>query len=147
MGRFKNIEIQGLLLEDFGKIFIEALNNSINTSNLSREEAIKKVAPKFEKLLAEYEESISTLYLEKHKFDFPLIIGQLTGHRVPSRHCHTASDGITRTSKAMVSNHPTNLRLLSERLSINYLSFPAKGIVPDLSILSDLSHSFHDRKE
>lgn len=69
MGRFKNIEIKGLLIEDFGEIFIDGLNKAIKSSNISEEEALKKIAPKFDKLLSEYEENISTLYLDKHKFN------------------------------------------------------------------------------
>lgn len=69
MGRFKKLEIEGLLIEDFGRIFIDSLNEVINSSNLSEEETLKKVAPKFKELLANYEESISTFYLDKHKFN------------------------------------------------------------------------------
>lgn len=68
MGRFKNIEIQGLLIEDFGNILIESINNSIKLSGLTEEEALKKIAPKFDKLLFDYEESISSLHVEHHKF-------------------------------------------------------------------------------
>ena len=69
MGRFKNIEIQGLLIEDFGKMFVDSFNKAVKSSNLSEEEALKKIAPKFKELLSGYEESISTLYLDKHKFN------------------------------------------------------------------------------
>lgn len=68
MGRFKNIEIQGLLIDDFGKLFIESINNAIKTSDLTEEEALKKIAPKFNNLLSDYEESISSIYVENHKF-------------------------------------------------------------------------------
>lgn len=68
MGRFKNIEIKGLLIEDFGKIFVDSIDNVIKTSDLSEEEVLKKIAPKFKKLLSHYEESVSSLYVEKHKF-------------------------------------------------------------------------------
>lgn len=68
MGRFKNIEIQGLLIEDFGKILIESINDSIKTSGLTEEDALKKLAPKFDKLVSDYEESISSLHVEHHKF-------------------------------------------------------------------------------
>lgn len=68
MGRFKNIEIQGLLIEEFGKIFIESINDAIKTSNLTEDEAIKRIAPKLNKLLSNYEESISSLYVKHHKF-------------------------------------------------------------------------------
>jgi hypothetical protein len=67
LGRFKNIEIPGLLIEDFGKVLIDSLNDSSKTSGLS-EEALRKIAPKFDKLLSDYEESISSLYVEHHKF-------------------------------------------------------------------------------
>ena len=69
MGRFKNIEIQGLLIEDFGKIFTESINTAIKTSFMTEEEALKKIAPKFDKLLSEYEESTSSIYVENHKFE------------------------------------------------------------------------------
>lgn len=69
LGRFKNIEIEGLLIEDFGKIFIDSLNEAIKPSNLSEEEVLKKIAPKFKELLSNYEESISTVYLDNHKFN------------------------------------------------------------------------------
>lgn len=69
MGRFKKLEIEGLLIEDFGKIFVDSLNEVISSSNLSEEEALKKIAPKFNNLLSDYEESVSTLYLDKHKFN------------------------------------------------------------------------------
>jgi hypothetical protein len=69
MGRFKNIEIEGLLIEDFGKIFVESFNEGVKSSNLSEEETLKKIAPKFDELLTAYEEIISTLYLSHHKFN------------------------------------------------------------------------------
>lgn len=69
MGRFKNIEIKGLLFDDFGQMFIDSINDAIKSSDLSEEEALKKIAPKFKQLLSHYEESISTLYLDKHKFN------------------------------------------------------------------------------
>lgn len=68
MGRFKNIEIQGLLIDNFGKTLIDGINNAIKTSDLTEEEAFKKIAPKFKKLISDYEESISSLYVEHHKF-------------------------------------------------------------------------------
>jgi hypothetical protein len=69
MGRFRNIEIKGLLIEDFGKMFVDGFNKAIKSSELSEEEALKKIAPKFSKLLSDYEESISTLHLNYHKFN------------------------------------------------------------------------------
>lgn len=69
MGRFKNLEIQGLLVENFGEMFIDSINNAIKTSHLTEEEILKKLAPKFNKLLADYEETVSSLYLEHHKFN------------------------------------------------------------------------------
>lgn len=69
MGRFKNIEIEGLLFENFGKTFVESLNKSIKSSNLTEEEVMKKIAPKFKQLLSSYEETISSFYLENHKFN------------------------------------------------------------------------------
>lgn len=69
MGRFKNVEIQGLLFDDFGKMFVESFNSAIKSSGLSEEEALRKIAPKFKELLSDYEETISSLYLDKHKFN------------------------------------------------------------------------------
>lgn len=69
MGRFKRIEIQGLLIEDFGKTFVEAFNEAVKSSELPEEETLRKIAPKFKELLSDYEESISNLYLEMHKFN------------------------------------------------------------------------------
>jgi hypothetical protein len=88
LGRFKNIEIQGLLIEDFGKILIESINNSIKTSSLTEEEALKKIAPKFDKLLSNYEESISSLYVEHHKFklDNFLKIHVRNQHKIAKTH-------------------------------------------------------------
>lgn len=68
MGRFKNIEIRGLLIDDFDKMLFDSINKAFKTSDLTEEEALIKLAPNFEKLLADYEESISSLYVEKHKF-------------------------------------------------------------------------------
>jgi len=73
LGRFKNIEIQGLLIDDFGSIFMDGINNVIKTSELTEEEVLKKIAPKFEKLISDYEESVSSLYVEKHKFNFIVV--------------------------------------------------------------------------
>jgi hypothetical protein len=69
LGRFKNIEIEGLLIENFGKIFVDSLNRVTKSFNLPEEEILKKLAPKFNELLSNYEESISTLYLDNHKFN------------------------------------------------------------------------------
>lgn len=68
MGRFKKIEIEGLLVEDFGKMLIESINSVIKSSDLTEEEILKKIAPKFDKLLSGYSESISSFYVEHHKF-------------------------------------------------------------------------------
>jgi len=68
LGRFKSIEIQGLLVEDYGKILIESLNNAIKTSGLTEEEALKKLSPKFDELVSNYEESIASLHVQHHKF-------------------------------------------------------------------------------
>ena len=59
LGRFKNVEIEGLLFKDFGKTFLDSLNKAIKLSNLSEEEALKKLVPKFNEFLSYYEESIS----------------------------------------------------------------------------------------
>lgn len=68
MGRFKTIEIKGLLVDDFGKIFSESLGNAIKISNLTEEEVLKKLAPKFDQLISSYEESITSFYVKHHKF-------------------------------------------------------------------------------
>lgn len=69
MGRFKKIEIEGLLIKDFGKTFVDSFERAIKNSNLSEKEALQKIAPKFDELLSKYEESISTIYLDNHKFN------------------------------------------------------------------------------
>ncbi len=69
MGRFKSIEIEGLFFENFNEIFEEAFIKAIRTSSLTEAQIAEKLAPKFETLISEYEESISSFYLEKHKFD------------------------------------------------------------------------------
>lgn len=68
MGRFKKIEIEGLLVKNFGKIFVDSFDEAVKASGLPEQEALKKIAPKFNKLLSDYEETISTLYLDKHRF-------------------------------------------------------------------------------
>lgn len=69
MGRFKKVEVKGLLIENFGEMFVDNLNKVIKDSGIIEEEALKKIAPKFEELLSRYEESISSLYLDKHKLN------------------------------------------------------------------------------
>lgn len=69
MGRYKNIEIKGLLIKDFEKIFEDSLNSAIKSSKLTEEEALKKIAPKFKKLLSGFEETMATFYVDRHKFD------------------------------------------------------------------------------
>lgn len=68
MGRFKKLEIKGLLVDDFEKIFIDSLNDVIKESALSEREALNKIAPKFEAMIKDYEQNITSLYLENHKF-------------------------------------------------------------------------------
>lgn len=69
MGRFKNIEIEGLLIMDFEKVLVDSVNRVIETSDLGEEEILKKLTPKFDELLSMYEESTSSLYVEHHKFN------------------------------------------------------------------------------
>jgi hypothetical protein len=70
LGRFKKIEIEGLLFEDFGKIFVDTFNEFVKTTNLPEKEVLKKIGlKKFEELLISYEDGISTVYLENHKFN------------------------------------------------------------------------------
>lgn len=74
MGRFKKVEIEGLLVEDFGKIFVESFNSAVQSANLSEEEAMKKLAPRFRQLLSNYEETVASLYVDKHKFNLPAFL-------------------------------------------------------------------------
>lgn len=69
MGRFKKLEIEGLLIEDFGKLFSDSLSDVIKSSGLSEREVLKKLAPKFKKLVSQHEEIISTQYVAHHKFN------------------------------------------------------------------------------
>jgi hypothetical protein len=36
LGRFKNIEIEGLLTEDFGEMFVDGLNKAIKSAFLKK---------------------------------------------------------------------------------------------------------------
>jgi len=69
VGRFKNVEIKGLLIAEFEESFTRALENAIKTSKHSEKEITKRLEQHFKKLLSSYEESISSFYLEKHKFN------------------------------------------------------------------------------
>ena len=50
-------------------MFIESVTKAIKSSKLTEEEALKKIAPKFKKLFSGFEETISTFYVDRHKFD------------------------------------------------------------------------------
>lgn len=69
MGRFKNIEIRGLLIDGFEEMLLDSINNATKSSDLTKDEAYRKIAPKFDKLLSDYEDMVSSIYIENHKFD------------------------------------------------------------------------------
>jgi len=69
LGRFKNIEIEGLLIADFGKTFGDSLKRGYQVFNLSEEEILQKIAPKLNELLGLADEETFNLYLDKHKFN------------------------------------------------------------------------------
>lgn len=69
MGRFKSVAIEGLLITDFEKLFNDSLKEAIKSSELSDEDILKKLAPKWEKMVANYEDGIATIYLDHHKLN------------------------------------------------------------------------------
>lgn len=81
MGRYKQLRIRGLLIHDFDKIFIDGFNNAIKSSGHNEEEVLKKVGPKFNKILSDYEEFMSTFYLEKHKFSLDAFLKAHSGNQ------------------------------------------------------------------
>jgi len=69
MGRFKSTEIKGIFFENFYKIFESTLNDIIKNSPLNeRPEVIKKIEPKMNELLTNYEETSLELFIKNHKF-------------------------------------------------------------------------------
>lgn len=69
MGRYKSVEIEGLFFENFREMFESALMSAINDSNLTAKEITKKLSPKLDGMISEYEDFISTFYLANHKFN------------------------------------------------------------------------------
>lgn len=69
MGRFKSVEINGLFFENFNEIFESSLIKAIKQSKLSEEEIIEKLTPEFNDLISSYEDKISSVYLDNHKFN------------------------------------------------------------------------------
>ena len=69
MGRYKSVEIKGLFIEDFNEIFENSFIEAIKGLKLSKNEITEKLAPKFDEMIAGYEDTISNFYLENHKFN------------------------------------------------------------------------------
>ena len=69
MARYKSIEIKGLFFENFNEIFENSLIKAIKQSKLSEKEIIKKLNPKLNDLISRYEDKISSVYLDNHKFN------------------------------------------------------------------------------
>ncbi len=69
MGRYKSVEIESLFIEDFKEIFNESFTDSIKQQKLSEKEIREKLAPKLDDIISEYENTISSLYVEHHKFN------------------------------------------------------------------------------
>ncbi|WP_143520030.1 DUF5677 domain-containing protein [Reichenbachiella sp. 5M10] len=68
MGRYKSVEIKGLFFDKFDELFHSSLISAVKESELSEEEIIAKLAPEFDNLVTAYEDTISSTYLEHHKF-------------------------------------------------------------------------------
>lgn len=69
MGRYKSVEIKGLFFDNFDELFESTLIQAIKDSKLTEEEILEKLSPKLNDLITSYEDSISTLYLDNHKFN------------------------------------------------------------------------------
>jgi hypothetical protein len=69
MGRYKSVEIKGLFFDNFGELLESTLLEAIKDSKLSGKEILEKLTPKLNDLIASYEDSVSTLYLDNHKFN------------------------------------------------------------------------------
>lgn len=91
MGRFKKLEIEGLLIEDYREIFADALVEAIKPLSLSEEDVLKRISPKINELLSDYEKSISTFYLEKHKFNLDTFLKTYFANqkRIAETHKHS----------------------------------------------------------
>lgn len=68
MGRYKSVEIKGLFFQNFNEIFESSLVKAIKESKLSEKEIIEKLTPKLNDLISSYEDTISRVYLDNHKF-------------------------------------------------------------------------------
>jgi len=69
MGRYKSVEIKGLFFDNFGELFESSLIKAIKDSKLTEKEILEKLSPKLNDLISSYADSVSTLYLENHKFN------------------------------------------------------------------------------
>ena len=69
MGRYKSVEIKGLFFDNFGELFESTLIKAIKDSKLTDKEILEKLSPKLNDLISNYEDSVSTLYLDNHKFN------------------------------------------------------------------------------
>lgn len=69
MGRYKSVEIKGLFFDNFGELFESTLIKAIKNSKLTDKEILEKLSPKLNDLISSYEDSVSTLYLDNHKFN------------------------------------------------------------------------------
>jgi hypothetical protein len=69
LGRYKSVKIKGLFFDKFDELFESSIINAIKDLDLSEEEIIAKLSPKFNDLISTYEETISSLYLKNHKFN------------------------------------------------------------------------------
>lgn len=69
LGRYKSVEIKGLFFENFEETFEKSFIAVIKESKLSEKEIIEKLSPKFKDYISDYENTISSFYLENHKFN------------------------------------------------------------------------------
>ncbi len=68
MGRYKQVEIEGLFFEDFSEILNSTLINLISTSKLSEKEIAQKIASNLDGIISDYEDILTNTYLENHNF-------------------------------------------------------------------------------
>lgn len=64
----KPIEIKDLFFKDFNKIFSDSLVEGLKEVDLEDEEVLKKLSNAFKQIYSNYEDHISSFYLERHKF-------------------------------------------------------------------------------
>lgn len=58
-----------MFFDKFDELFESSLHAAIKNSKLSKEEIVAKLSPKFDDLVSTYEDTISSVYLENHKFN------------------------------------------------------------------------------